>query len=148
MPRKVTTTDDTLQIYQDRDLGSNVVVRVPKGTDIQIGAVTFHEGREWMEATLGDRSAGYVLGPSARGHTTLMPTAATKTHTLREGAMDRLPLSFSSYEPAPSLRKLGGLIFLVITVVAAAAVGWRLGAFSGGSFFEFFRILTFGDRSP
>jgi len=68
---RVTTTDDMLQVYQDRDLSMNAVAQLSKGSEIQLGAATMHEGREWMEAILEDGRVGYVLGPSARGHTTL-----------------------------------------------------------------------------
>ena len=47
------------------------MAQVSKGTEIQLSAATVHEGREWTEATLEDGSVGYVLGPSARSHTTL-----------------------------------------------------------------------------
>jgi hypothetical protein len=66
----VTTTDDDLTLYKERDLSSSVIARVSKGRKIQLGAPELIDGREWMAATL-DNSVGYVLGPSARGHTTL-----------------------------------------------------------------------------
>lgn len=71
MLQKVTTTDDMLRVYQDRDLSSTVIVQASKGLDIRLGAATVHEGREWIEATVEDGSAGYILGPSARSHTTM-----------------------------------------------------------------------------
>ena len=73
MLQKVTTTDDMLQVYQDRDVSSRVIVQARRGAEIHLGAATVHEGREWMEAIIED-NVGYVLGPSARGHTTLGPT--------------------------------------------------------------------------
>jgi hypothetical protein len=69
--QKVTTTDDTLRIYRDRDLNSSVIAPVAKGVAVQLEAATIYEGREWMRATLEDGTVGYVLGSSARGHTTL-----------------------------------------------------------------------------
>jgi len=71
MPQPVITTDDMLQVYQDRDLDSTVIAHLAKGVEIQLDAATVHEGRQWMAATLEDGSVGYVLGPSAHGHTTL-----------------------------------------------------------------------------
>lgn len=69
LAQKVTTTDDTLQLYQSCDLSSNVIAQVSEGAEIQLGAGTVHQGREWMEGTLEDGRVGYVLGPSVRGHT-------------------------------------------------------------------------------
>jgi len=68
----VTAIDDHLDLYESRDLSSRVVAKVPKGAKIQLGAVEQFEGREWIRATLDDGSAGFVLGPSARSHTTLV----------------------------------------------------------------------------
>jgi hypothetical protein len=70
MIEKVTTTDDALHLYRERDLSSPLITQLGKGTEIQLGAKTVLEGREWIEATVEDNS-GYILGSSARGHTTL-----------------------------------------------------------------------------
>lgn len=70
MLRKVTATDDTVQIYQCRDLDSSVIAHVPQGHQIQLGTAEVFEGREWVEAILEDGTVGYILGPTARGHTT------------------------------------------------------------------------------
>jgi hypothetical protein len=67
----VTTTDDSLVVYQTRDLTSTLIVQLPKGHNFGVGAAEEHGGREWMQATLVDGRIGYVLGPSARSHTTL-----------------------------------------------------------------------------
>lgn len=75
MPATVTTLDDTLQVYREPDLTSAVIVQLQKGTQIDLGAAAIHEGREWITATLNGETAGYVLGPSARGHTTLGATS-------------------------------------------------------------------------
>jgi hypothetical protein len=66
----VTTTDDKLQLYQDRDLCSLILRKIGKGVVVQLGAKSEFEGREWLEAVV-ERQAGYVLGPSARSFTTL-----------------------------------------------------------------------------
>jgi len=71
MPETVTATDDGLQIYRDRDLGSLFARTIQKGDAIQLGARNIHEGREWIEATLSDGTVGFILGPAARGHTTM-----------------------------------------------------------------------------
>jgi hypothetical protein len=72
MPHKtVTTTDDTLQIFAARDLDSNVLTRVPKAVEVVLGDAMTVEGREWIQATLKDGTSGFVLAPSARGHTSL-----------------------------------------------------------------------------
>ena len=67
---KVMTTDDVLVVYQNRSLGS-APIQVPKGAEIRLGPSVVHEGREWMDTTLPDGTTGFVLGPTARGHTTL-----------------------------------------------------------------------------
>jgi hypothetical protein len=72
MRQKVTTIDNALQVYREPDLASSPIAQVSKGIELQLGAATVHEGREWMEATLEDGRAGYVLGPNARSHTTLV----------------------------------------------------------------------------
>jgi hypothetical protein len=38
--RKVRTLDDTLRVFQDRDLNSAVVGNFPKGVEIQLRAVS------------------------------------------------------------------------------------------------------------
>jgi hypothetical protein len=68
---EVTTIDDTVAIYQVRDSNSTAIAQVPRGHNIRLGAAEEYGGREWMEATLADGTVGYVLGPSARSHTTL-----------------------------------------------------------------------------
>jgi hypothetical protein len=67
--RRLRTLDDALQVYQSCDFNSPVVAQLPRGAEIQLGAASEFEGREWLEATLLDGSTGYVLGPSARSHT-------------------------------------------------------------------------------
>jgi Zn-dependent protease with chaperone function len=67
--RRLRTLDDTLRVFQDRNFNSTVVAQLPKGADIQLGAASEFEGREWLEAKLADGTTGYVLGPTARSHT-------------------------------------------------------------------------------
>jgi hypothetical protein len=121
MPQKITTTDDALQFYQDRDLSSAVIARVPTGLDIQVGAATVREGREWLEATLEDGKAGYILGPSARSHTTLMPAPALKLSAMDQGAME----GFLNKRASP-LRKAGWLLLLAGILVLVWWVLYRL----------------------
>jgi hypothetical protein len=71
MPRTVTTIDDTLRIFAACDLGSNVLARISKGAEIELGETTAFEGREWIRVVLKDGTSGWVLAPSVRGHTTL-----------------------------------------------------------------------------
>jgi hypothetical protein len=71
---EVTVTEESLPVYQERDLISTVVAHVPRGHGIntRLDVVAKDRiGREWMEATLADGTIGYILGTSARGHTTL-----------------------------------------------------------------------------
>jgi len=70
MLEKVTATDDALRIYTERDLSSAVAVQVRRGSEIQLGAATVFEGKEWIEATV-ENNVGYILAPNARSHTTL-----------------------------------------------------------------------------
>jgi hypothetical protein len=67
--RKVRTLDDTLRAFQDRDLNSPVIGQLPAGVEIQLGAVSEIEGREWVEATLPDGTAGFLVSASDRRHT-------------------------------------------------------------------------------
>jgi hypothetical protein len=79
MPQKITATDDVLQVYEHQDLDSRVIAQANKGLEIELGEATVHEGREWIEASLEDGTRGYVLGASARGHTTLGGTQLAST---------------------------------------------------------------------
>src|SRR5580658_8339143 len=72
MPQRVTTTDDLLQAYRYRDLTSGVLCQFSKGLEVSLGAVTIHDGHQWIEVALHDGTVGFVLGPSARGHTTFL----------------------------------------------------------------------------
>ena len=69
--RTVTALDDSVQIFADRNLTSNIVASLPKGTEVELGDTSAVDGREWIKATLKNGILGFVLGPSARGHTTL-----------------------------------------------------------------------------
>jgi hypothetical protein len=71
MPKTVTSTDDGLQIFAARDLDSNVLARIPKDVEVELGDTSIVEGREWFQATLKDGTSGFVLAPSARGRTSL-----------------------------------------------------------------------------
>ncbi|MGH9583556.1 MAG: hypothetical protein ACRD4O_11530 [Bryobacteraceae bacterium] len=84
MLQRVTTTDDALDVYGDHDVSSKIIAHARKGSEIQLGIGAIDDGREWMEAILEDGTAGYVLGPSARGHTTLgaLPSQETTTAQL------------------------------------------------------------------
>jgi hypothetical protein len=68
----VTVTEDSLPVYQDRDLTSTVIAQVPRGHGIKtrLDVAKDRVGREWMEANLPDGRVGYILATSARGHTT------------------------------------------------------------------------------
>ncbi len=69
--RRVTTTDDTLQVYREHDLDSDVIARLANGVEIQFGTAVQSEGRAWIEANIDGGNVGWVLASSARGHTTL-----------------------------------------------------------------------------
>ena len=78
--RKVRTLDDTLRVFQDRDLNSPVIGHSRTGVEIQLGAVSEIDGREWVEATLPDGTTGYLVSASARSHTE--ETDASGQHNL------------------------------------------------------------------
>src|ERR1022692_3904464 len=69
--RVVNTIDDFLQILADRDVNSEVLASLPKGAAVELGEASQFDGREWMQATVKEGTSGFVLAPSARGHTTL-----------------------------------------------------------------------------
>jgi hypothetical protein len=71
MPKTATTTDGTLQIFAACDLDSSALARIPNGVEVELGDTITVEGREWIQARLKDGTAGFVLAPSARGHTSL-----------------------------------------------------------------------------
>jgi hypothetical protein len=88
----VTASDDTLELYQARDLGSAVIAKLAKGSRIDLGTPIEWNGREWMQATLDDGTVGYVLAPSARSHTTLgatLPPRSSPTLTERVAPKQR-----------------------------------------------------------
>ena len=68
--QSVRAADDSLFIYQDCDFNSAIVGRPVKGTEIQLGAMSEIEGREWFEAALPNGDKGYVLAATTRSHTT------------------------------------------------------------------------------
>lgn len=124
MPQKVTTTDNTLLVYRDRDLSSSVIAQIPKDHELQLGRAEEFEGREWMKATLEDGSDGYVLGPSVRGHTTLGGTISLEEPP-GEGIVDYIPGSGpgevqSAVVPLTTAAKAGA--FLIIAIVVGAVI--------------------------
>jgi hypothetical protein len=77
--RIVRTTDDTLALFHARDSNSSQVFRLPEGREFTLGQTSEFEGRQWVEALLPDGVRGYVLGPSALGHTTAGLTFAPQS---------------------------------------------------------------------
>jgi len=67
--RKVRTLDDSLRLFQNRDLNSPVIEDIPEGAEVQLGAASEIEGREWVEAATPGGSRGYLVSASARSHT-------------------------------------------------------------------------------
>ncbi len=70
--RKVKTVDNALRLFCQRDLISPSHP-LDKGVEIQLGAVTDLDGREWVEVALLDGSFNFALGSAVRSHTD-MPT--------------------------------------------------------------------------
>jgi hypothetical protein len=69
---KVQTFDNTLRILEGPDFQSAVKSEVSYGTVLQLGATTEIAGRQWIEATLPDGTAGYVLAASVRSHAIIL----------------------------------------------------------------------------
>lgn len=65
---RIRTVDGAVRILQDRNLDSAVVAELPEGAEVQLGAASYVDGREWLQVTMQNGTAGYVLGPMARGH--------------------------------------------------------------------------------
>jgi hypothetical protein len=109
MQKIVTTVDDMLQIFSARDLESSVLARIPKGVDLQLDEPTTVEGREWMQAMLNDGTFGFVLAPSARGHTTLASEPMTPA---------RLPISVATddqtHKQRDPLAGVGGWLIVLL----------------------------------
>lgn len=70
--QRIRTLDDSLRVFQNHDLNSDVIRQIPQGLEIQLGAATEIDGREWIEANLPDGAVGYVLGSSVRSHTAVV----------------------------------------------------------------------------
>jgi hypothetical protein len=62
------TLDAGVTLYEDRDLKSPAVHKLPAGAEFSTGSESMREGRQWVEATLADGRTGYALGPSVRSH--------------------------------------------------------------------------------
>jgi hypothetical protein len=73
-PCKVKTIDSTLQVFTDRNLNS-VAHQLGKDLEIQLGATSECEGREWVEVESPEGPSGFALGASIRSHTN-MPAKA------------------------------------------------------------------------
>jgi len=67
---KTKTADEELRIYESPDSLSPLLVKIPEGTDIELGAVTETNGVDWILVKLADGKQGYALG-NARVHTVL-----------------------------------------------------------------------------
>lgn len=113
--KTVITTDDSLRILADRNLSSDVLALVPKGTEIELGGTSTLDGREWIQAKLKSGRSGYVLAPSARGHTTL---ASERTVLVGMAPTDR-----SAHQDAPDpLAGVGGWLILLIFALFAGPI--------------------------
>jgi hypothetical protein len=135
MTKTVTTTDDTLQIFAARDLDSNVLARIPKGVEVELGDTSTVEGRGWIQATPKDGASGFVLAPSVRGHTTFI-SERTILAGVEMAEVDAAP------SPAPvtswlsdilkGLRITAGVLLVLVGVIGglgsiSGAPGWSSG---------------------
>lgn len=106
MPKTVAATDDTLQVFTDRKLDSNVLARIAKGEEVELGETYVFEGREWIRVTIRDGTSGWVLAPSARSHTTL----AAESRSFAELAAMATTSDSGSKGPTPLVfRPTGGV---------------------------------------
>lgn len=156
MPRIVTTTDDALQIFVARAIDSSVLARIPKGVEVELGDACTIENREWMEAELKDGTSGFVLAPTARGHTTLAserPPSAGIALTDKP-ARDNRPDPLAGVGGWLTLLLVGLLLTPFLTVYVVALFGeiwtnpWFLtsavggGAIAGWSLFVAVALLN------
>lgn len=58
---KFTTVDDSLRLFEKRDLNSTIAAPLTAGTEVQTGELSTVDGYEWLEATLQDGSIGFIL---------------------------------------------------------------------------------------
>lgn len=100
---KAKTIDDSLVIYEDHDLSSKTVATLSKDTSIDLGTSQEADGREWIEVTLDGGTKGYVLGPAARGHTTLAGAG--------QAARSAAPVLTGSDAPCPPTKDARGWVF-------------------------------------
>lgn len=113
--RTVTTIDDSLQILADRGLNADIVASLPKGTEVELGETSTVDGREWIAAKLKAGASGFVLAPSARGHTTL----ASESMVL----VGIAPAEKSAQQKPPDpLAGVGGWLIVLILVLLAGAL--------------------------
>src|SRR5579872_3331860 len=68
--RMVKTVDNGLSVFSRPDVNSESR-QLDAGSDLQLGAVSELDGREWVELILPDASPGFALGASIRSHTDL-----------------------------------------------------------------------------
>jgi len=126
MTQRVTTTDDQLQVYRQRDLAS-AIVHVPKAVGLTLSDSTVFEDREWMEATLEDGTVGYVLGPTARSHTTLGGSLSAAEEVLKEIETEE-PKPPRSSGISPREETLLGILICAIGIPIMMAAKGGLGA--------------------
>jgi hypothetical protein len=136
----VNTIDDFLQILADRDVNSEVLASLPKGAAVELGEASQFDGREWMQATVKEGTSGFVLAPSARGHTTLAserPVPAGIALTDKRARENR-PDPLAGVGGWLILLLVGLLLTPVLTVYAVAVFGeiwtdpWFLTSAIGG----------------
>ena len=118
--RKVTTIDDALFVFEDRDLNSAARSQLREGVEILIGNASEFDGREWFEASLPGGIFGYVLGPSVRSHTRIMGDVAV------HGATPDPQLSpmASDRDHSIKIAFAGSIRDAALTLIAC--VGWSL----------------------
>jgi tetratricopeptide (TPR) repeat protein len=88
------TFDDSLQIFERRDLSSAIAAPPAGGTEVQTGELSEISGCEWLEATLPDGSVGFILVSNARGASE-MPSKAAEPEVVAINATQEASLGES-----------------------------------------------------
>ncbi len=144
--RRVRTLDDAIQVFQDRDFDSAVISRVRQGVELQLGATSQVFRREWVEATLPDGICGFVLGATARSHT----TATCSGDPLQESpALSGLPnftlpehnVAENPHEGIDLAKTIRDLIVTAFVIVTSSVTALILALVESNSGFAFYSLM-------
>jgi hypothetical protein len=128
MGQMVTTTGDELRIYRARDLTASLIAQVPKGHDVELGVAEVVERGEWIEANFEGHGMGYVLGPNARGNTTLglIPTRTIKYAPVVPSSASPVKLPMTDEQRVGAGVVIAILLVGVVTTIIKTVDAFRL----------------------